>query len=67
MQNSSNYGAGAVPISDYIYETTFDVTGFDPSTVRLIGRWATDNEGVNILINGISTGIKALSETTSYS
>jgi hypothetical protein len=41
---------------NYRYETTFDLTGFNPATARLAGRWATDNQGVDILINGVSTG-----------
>jgi|GEM_PF-2482874 len=41
---------------NYSYETTFDLTGFNPATARLAGRWATDNRGVDILINGLSTG-----------
>lgn len=35
---------------------TFDLTGFLPSTATLSGRWATDNAGDDILINGVSTG-----------
>jgi hypothetical protein len=41
---------------NYRYETTFDLTGFFPQSARLAGRWATDNAGVDILINGVSTG-----------
>jgi hypothetical protein len=41
---------------NYRYETRFNLTGFNPATARLSGRWATDNRGVDILINGISTG-----------
>ena len=41
---------------NYSYRTTFLLTGMDLSTVRLAGRWATDNNGVDILINGVSTG-----------
>ena len=41
---------------NYRYETTFNLAGFNPASVRLAGRWATDNRGVDILINGISTG-----------
>lgn len=44
---------------DYTYETTFDLTGFDASRVQLIGGWATDNTGVDILVNGVSTGLTA--------
>lgn len=46
-------GAGTY---NYRYETTFDLTGFNPATARLAGRWATDNQGLDILINGLSTG-----------
>lgn len=45
--------ADAVGIFDY--QTTFNVTG-DPSKTTLLGQWATDNEGIDILINGQSTG-----------
>ena len=40
---------------NYRYETTFNLTAFNPATARLAGRWATDNQGVDILINGVST------------
>lgn len=38
------------------FRTTFDLTGFDATTALINGTWATDNIGVDILINGISTG-----------
>jgi hypothetical protein len=38
------------------YLTTFDLTGFDPATVSIVGRWSTDNTGNDILVNGHSTG-----------
>jgi hypothetical protein len=44
-------------VGDYVYRTTFDLTGFDPATAHIEGQWATDNLGVDILINGVSTGI----------
>lgn len=40
----------------YTYRLTFDLTGYDPSTAVITGQWATDNNGVNILLNGASTG-----------
>jgi len=43
----------------YIYRTTFDLTGIDPSAVVIAGKWATDNFGLDILINGSSTGFTA--------
>ena len=42
---------------DYTYQTTFDLTGFDPNTVVLLGGWATDNLGTDIKLNGNSTGL----------
>ena len=48
-------GAGNPP-GDYTYRTTFDLTGLDPSTASISGNWATDNTGLNILINGVPTG-----------
>lgn len=49
------------PVGDYIYSTTFDLTGFDPLTAQVLGGWATDNNGVDILLNGNS-----LSSTTPF-
>lgn len=42
------------------FSTTFDLTGFDPSTALITGNWAADNLGLDILINGLSTGQQAL-------
>lgn len=47
-------GAGG----DYAYRTSFTIEGIDPATVRLIGQWATDNVGTDILVNGTSTGLQ---------
>ena len=41
----------------YVYRTTFDLAGYDISKVKLVGGWAVDNSGVDILVNGTSTGI----------
>jgi hypothetical protein len=45
------------PGGTYDYQTTFDLTGLDPSTATITGQWAADNLGVGILINNVSTGI----------
>ncbi|MBI1749583.1 MAG: PEP-CTERM sorting domain-containing protein [Acidobacteria bacterium] len=42
---------------NYVYTTTFDLSGLNPSTAILTGGWATDNSGVDILLNGVSLGI----------
>jgi hypothetical protein len=31
---------------NYTYQTTFDLTGFDPGTAQLTGQWATGNAGI---------------------
>ncbi|HVY68652.1 MAG TPA: immunoglobulin domain-containing protein [Verrucomicrobiae bacterium] len=39
----------------YTYRIVFNLTGYDPKTAVIQGRWATDNVGHDILINGAST------------
>lgn len=39
-----------------VYRTTVDLTGFNPATAVLQGRWSTDNSGTNISVNGTPTG-----------
>jgi hypothetical protein len=43
----------------YTFATTFDLTGFDPTTAYISGKWSTDNSGVDILLNGVSLGLTA--------
>ncbi len=47
------------PGGDYGYELTFDLSAFDPTAVFVEGAWATDNSGIDILLNGESTGIRS--------
>jgi hypothetical protein len=44
------------PEGDYYYQTAFDLTGFKPETVEIYGRWASDNPGMDIMLNGAPTG-----------
>ncbi len=46
---------GLKPGGLYDYQTTFDLTNFDPATASLSGSWAMDNYGT-ILLNGVDTG-----------
>jgi hypothetical protein len=39
----------------FVYTTTFDLTGLDPATALIQGRWAADNAAY-ISINGVATG-----------
>jgi hypothetical protein len=47
------FGFGAT----FVYETTFDLTGLLPGTAVLSGQWASDNQTLHILLNGVDTGI----------
>jgi hypothetical protein len=42
----------------YTYRTSFDLTGFDPSTVQLLMEISVDDELVDVKINNQSTGLK---------
>jgi len=38
------------------FQTTFTIgEEFDPDSVYIFGRWSTDNDGLDILVNGVST------------
>ena len=54
------------PIGIYDYQTTFDLTGFDPATATLTGNWAADDTGSDILLNGVSTGNATANGYTAY-
>src|SRR5262249_55201966 len=43
-----NTSSGAVGL--YTYRISFNLTGFDPKSVVIQGRWATDNPGQDILV-----------------
>jgi hypothetical protein len=45
---------------NYVYRTQIDLTGFDLSTVKIQGSWASDNTGLAIRVNGAATGIDNL-------
>lgn len=40
----------------YVYRMSFDLSKFKPNTAEIWGHWSSDNNGVDILINGKSTG-----------
>jgi len=45
-----------MPVGRYLYRTTFDLTGFNHSTLVISGWWAADGWASNIFINGQPTG-----------
>jgi hypothetical protein len=46
----------ATPNGTWIYRTTFDLTGFIPSTTVLTGRLLSDDDGT-LFLNGVNTGV----------
>jgi Immunoglobulin domain/Immunoglobulin I-set domain len=51
---------------NYTYRTTFTLRGFDLATFRVTGEWSVDNTGLDILINGISTGQANTAQFTAW-
>lgn len=51
---------------NYIYRLEFDLSGFEPATAVITGRWATDNEGLDIRLNGISTRNRNYAQSREY-
>ena len=50
-----NGGALSSAVGNYDYQTTFNLTGDNPSTASLSGLWTSDNQGC-IFLNGTNTG-----------
>jgi hypothetical protein len=48
---------GTGEAGDYTYRLEFDLTGLNHTTAQIDGDWATDNLGLDILLNGVSLGI----------
>ncbi|MEO8370718.1 MAG: hypothetical protein ABI806_16155 [Candidatus Solibacter sp.] len=44
------------PVGNYIYQTTFSLAGFDPTSAAIAGQWAMDDGNVAIRLNGVSIG-----------
>jgi hypothetical protein len=53
--NNDSYLDG--PSGLYDYQTTFDINALNPATVSIMGQYATDNEMVDVYLNGYSLGI----------
>lgn len=45
--------------ADYYYQTTFSMSGLNPQTALIAGQVSYDNFLQDVLLNGVSTGIKA--------
>lgn len=56
--NASNPN-GDSPVGEYYFQTTFDLTGYDPSTASITGGVRTDNALLDIFLNATSLGINS--------
>jgi len=51
------FGYVSNAVGTYTYRTTFDLTGFNPATATIAGKWWVDNYRGGIFLNGSSTSI----------
>jgi hypothetical protein len=51
----------------YVYRTSFMLDTLDPNTAEIRGRWAMDNYGLDIKLNGVSLGISNNTGFATYS
>jgi hypothetical protein len=41
----------------WVFKTTFDLTGLNPATAAIAGRWLTDDQGAQITLNTTNLGL----------
>lgn len=56
LLGAGNTASGSAAGGNYSYQTTFDLTGINYSSLSIKGKVTADNGVTDILINGISTG-----------
>lgn len=52
---TQSYPNGNLPAGDYVFQTRFNLDGFNPLTAQIEGRWISDNKG-EIWLNGQKIG-----------
>ena len=52
----TSYNKNADPSGEYIYQDTFNLTGFNDTLVNIIGKWSADNYGYIVVNNVEVTG-----------
>ena len=53
-------------VGNYTYRLVLDLKDRDPKTVVIEGRWATDNTGTDIRVNGTSLGMRNTTQFPSW-
>lgn len=51
----------------FTYQTTFLLDTLDPTNAQLTGNWISDNQGLNIILNGVNLGITNSTALGSFS
>ncbi len=64
MLNTLGYGGNLPGL--YVYRTAFLLDTVDPASARIEGRWAMDNVGAEIRVNGVSAGVGAAAGYTAW-
>ena len=64
----SRPGDGGVsePAGAWTYSTTFDLSGFDPTTARITGRVTADNTLSQVLLNGVDVSYQSSGGTKDF-
>ena len=52
-----NMAPDSNPTGSYYYTTTFNLAGYDLSSVRIYGAWSADDIGAEVILNGVSMRI----------
>ncbi len=47
------------PPGQYVYTIEIDLDAPEPELATIVGRWATDNSGTDVIINGNPSGVRA--------
>jgi hypothetical protein len=63
--NNGDVNFSAVP-GGYTYRTTFDLTGLVASSANITGRWAADDAGIAIKLNGTAVTLASLPGNTAF-
>lgn len=55
-----------IAAGDYKYRTTFNLANRDTNTVLIVGRWATDNGGTGVFLNGTEVTVPLSASFTAW-
>ncbi len=57
LNDYGNNGGTSEASGYYTYDTTFSLSGLNPSTAKITGQFSADDDLINVLLNGSSVGI----------